>query len=469
MASIQPDDELIKGLDGDTDALSESEMEERRAKFEKRVKQNIAILLQPKKFDANKRAAAATWLGESGEPEAIQHLVKIYQRPAEDPKVKDAAERALSLFKALGEALVDPEMQDETLNLLEGIVYHGRMAKPARWGGGRLRRLNIGLIISALLLFVVGTVFSTPAGTGGEPATNTTPTSEATAPTNALDPQASIDAFREAYLAQDEQLRQVSYQIQLLARGQVGECSQSFEALPELTVDVEFVASDGRFAFFPQAYEGYQQVREVLNRAREALTQYCQTQTPIEAGALAGELLNAQATLARLEPIFGALGITLPPTPTPIPLPTETLTPTPTPAPTATLDAVLLRQQTLAVEQILNSMTGPRGLNEVLLVYWQDALNLGSDAGCRQYPALPLFPAAAQIPANVQALVPPELIASAEAANLGLSLSQQSWAGFISACNSGGLREVATIQIQAAQEAQRAFENAQALLNRIER
>jgi len=469
MTANMPDDELLDNLD-DSQAVDGQEAaakEARQKAFEKNVKKNIAILLSPKKFDAKRRSEAARWLGESGEPEAIEPLVKVYQRPKEDEAVRQAAEKSLGLFKALGQALDDPDMQEDALDLLEGIVYEGKMGKASALSGPRLRQLQVGLVISAVLLFMLGAVFSGPGG--GSPTEATLPPAEATPEPVAGDtPRAVVEAFLAAYSSLDATNRQMMAQMSLASQGMANNCALNLAEPAAFEADAAFVASDAQFALFGDALASYSAAQAIVAPIYQAYNAACASAVPIptdEAARYGGQLLSAQASLDRLPVYLGAFGLSLPPTSTPIIVPTITPSPTFTPTPTATVEPQVVRQQVLAVQQILDVMTGQRGLNSLLLTYWNEALANGSDAGCRQYPAIPLFPAPAQIPANVRDLLPAELSAAAEAANLGLSLSQQSWAAFISACNSRSLIDSAPSQVSLARQADESFSNAAALLS----
>ncbi|MCS6836690.1 MAG: HEAT repeat domain-containing protein [Anaerolineae bacterium] len=467
MTANMPDDELLDNLDDfqAVDGQDEAVRQARERAFQKNVKKNIAILLSPKRFDAKRRAEAARWLGESGEPEAIEPLLKVYQRPKEDEAVRAAAEEALGLFKALGQALEDPDMHDDALSLLEGIVYRGKMGKPHPLRGPRMRQLQIGLIVSALLLFVLGAAFSGPSGSAVEvvPTEEATPTPQPVAQT----PRQIVEAFLDAYVSLDATNRQLVAQMSLAAQRVVTDCTLSLAQPTPFEADLALVSSDAQFALFGDALASYDAAQRVIVLAYDAFRAACDSGTPIspeDAARYGGQLLGAQANLDRLPVYMSAFGLSVPPTPTPITIPTATPSPTPTASPTPTVEPQEVRRQILGIQQILNAMTGQRGLNTLLLGYWNDAINNGSDAGCRQYPGMPLFPASAQIPVNVRNLLPDELNAAAEAANLGLSLSQQSWAAFISACNSRTLRDSAPSQIGLARQAEEAFNNAAALL-----
>lgn len=122
--------------------------QERLERFEAAVKKHIKLLSSP---DAAARRKAAAWLGEAGDPQAITRLKQVYEDD-DDPGVRAAAAYALSMFRALEEALADEKRQAKALNLLENIVHKGQMGRRTRIPGGCLRQLAAGLATSLLVL-----------------------------------------------------------------------------------------------------------------------------------------------------------------------------------------------------------------------------------------------------------------------------------------------------------------------------
>ncbi len=122
--------------------------QERVERFEAAVKKQIKLLSSP---DAAVRRKAAAWLGEAGDPQAITRLKQVYEDD-EDPGVRAAAAYALSMFRALEEALASEKRQPKAMKLLEDIVHKGRMGRRTRIPGGCLRQLAAGLATSLLIL-----------------------------------------------------------------------------------------------------------------------------------------------------------------------------------------------------------------------------------------------------------------------------------------------------------------------------
>ncbi|MBZ0297991.1 MAG: HEAT repeat domain-containing protein, partial [Anaerolineae bacterium] len=115
--------------------------------FEAKVRQNIKQLSSP---DPKRRHQAATWLGEAGDPSAITRLRQIYEED-HDPKVRAAAAYSLGMFRALEEGLAGPN-QEKIVVQLEDIALKGKIGRRTRISVPFLRKLLVGLIVSALIL-----------------------------------------------------------------------------------------------------------------------------------------------------------------------------------------------------------------------------------------------------------------------------------------------------------------------------
>lgn len=122
--------------------------QERLERFDAAVKKHIKLLSSP---NAATRRKAAAWLGEAGDPQAITRLKQVYEEDR-DANVRAAAAYALSMFRALEEALADDKRKDKALQLLENIVHEGKMGRRTRIPGGCLRQLTAGLTTSLLIL-----------------------------------------------------------------------------------------------------------------------------------------------------------------------------------------------------------------------------------------------------------------------------------------------------------------------------
>ena len=130
------DDELFENYDDDDSVgAGAADQEAKIAAFQKKVKGYEKIILNPKQYPVEKRREAVLMLGELGEVESIPSIVKVYQKD-KSPGMKDAAAKALGMFKALEDALYDPDMperQEYAQTLIENIVLHEAVGKRSRF------------------------------------------------------------------------------------------------------------------------------------------------------------------------------------------------------------------------------------------------------------------------------------------------------------------------------------------------
>ena len=118
--------------------------------FEESVRDNIKLLSSK---DPKTRMKAAAWLGEAGDPTAITMLMRVYKDDP-DPKVRDAAQYSLGMFRKLEQELKKPD-QSKVQKLLEDVAVEGKMGRRLPIPVRSLVKLEIGLIISAILVAVL--------------------------------------------------------------------------------------------------------------------------------------------------------------------------------------------------------------------------------------------------------------------------------------------------------------------------
>jgi len=118
--------------------------------FEESVRDNIKLLSSK---DAKSRMKAAAWLGEAGDPTAITMLKQVYKDDP-DPKVRDTAQYSLGMFRKLEEALKQPD-QSKVQKLLEDVAVRGKLGRRLPVSVRSLVKLEIGMLISAVLLVVL--------------------------------------------------------------------------------------------------------------------------------------------------------------------------------------------------------------------------------------------------------------------------------------------------------------------------
>jgi len=118
--------------------------------FEENVRDNIKLLSSK---DPKARMKAAAWLGEAGDPTAITMLKQVYKDDP-DPKVRDTAKYSLGMFRKLEEALKQPD-QSRVQKLLEDVAVRGKIGGRVPISVRSLVKLEIGMLISALLVAVL--------------------------------------------------------------------------------------------------------------------------------------------------------------------------------------------------------------------------------------------------------------------------------------------------------------------------
>lgn len=121
--------------------------------FEEAVRDHIKQLSSK---DAKARMKAAAWLGEAGDPTAITMLKQVYKDDP-DPKVRDTAKYSLGMFRKLEEELKKPD-QSKVHKLLEDVAVHGKMGRRSIVQTRSLVKLEIGMLISAILVAVLAMV-----------------------------------------------------------------------------------------------------------------------------------------------------------------------------------------------------------------------------------------------------------------------------------------------------------------------
>lgn len=468
MASpLDDEDEL---LDDDGDSAEDAELRKKEAAFKAKVEGLIAIILKPKQHPVAKRKEAVLMLGELGEPSAIESLVKVYEKD-KSPGMKDAAAYALGQMRALQDALEladdDEEIRAHVDSLIAGIILEGKIGKRA---AVPRRTLNIAagaLLVSFILLMLLGVLLG-----GGD-----TPTLDATAqaalPTalGGLDATGNIietpmdapgvaGALMTYFVALNTDNRTLQAQLRELIQGRSPDCSANLLAKPPQFVVPDTVTQ----AELTSSAERLNAAAAELQPVYTAYQNHCNNSALLDAAQaneLTNTLIKVQNDTFDIPEILGAMGVTLPPTPTPnLPTATPSLTPTPTLTitPSPTFDTGTIRVHRLGLQQIVDTMTGTRGHNSLILTYWTDVTSSGSTGGCLNLPPPPI-PENYVLPDDVAAAVP-ELADATLKVNTGLTLSRQTWQAFDTACQSNSLGQVVSVQLQAAQTAQDAFNQA---------
>lgn len=470
------DDELLGEFDDDDAGGGDSSGQNRIQAFEQELQQKLAILRSSRR-STEERVEAAYWLGEAGDPTAIQTLVRVYER-TNDAQLKQATAYALGMFKALDEALFggDPERAAFAQERIEAIVMRGEFGKRAakRRGGGSLG-CSLLLMLSFVALLAAGFILPGAVGTLALPANDPAAAGPTATPTST--PSAT----------------QVLIEIERISRDLRDEANNLLVQLQAISTqvtspDCTLTFSDGFYT--PPAYvtaesypdlitlvESLNSAAGQLNRVQAAFTSYCADPAALsrqEAADLQTDVINAQITLTGLRERLGQIDFATP-TPSPTGLPTETatttatqtLTPTITLTPTPTVDANLLNREILTVQLIVDNMTQPiNGPASRLLNHWQDIQRTGDTDACLDPNPQRTIPENYIPDADLLEEVP-ELESIASLVNIGLEQTRTSWAELANVCpqRSGARQQSASVQIQVVQNALDAFSEAQQLID----
>lgn len=468
MASpLDDDDEL---LEDDGDSAEDAELQKKEAAFKAKVDGLIAIILKPKQHPVAKRKEAVLMLGELGEPSAIEPLIKVYEKD-KSPGMKEAAAYALGQMRALQDALElaedDEDIRTHVDSLIAGIILDGKIGKSTP-----VPRRTLNIAAGALLVSFIGLMLLGVLLGGGDSAV-TDATAQAALPTalggidatgniieTPMDAAGVAGALMNYFMALNTDNRTLQGQFRELIQGRSPDCSANLLVNPP-----PFVVPDTlNETNLTTSAERLNTAATELQPVYTAYQNHCNNSAPLaaaQANELTNTLIKVQNDTFDIPEILGAMGITLPPTSTPnVPTATPSLTPTATLTitPSPTFDPGKIRVHRLGLQQIVDTMTGTRGHNSLVLTYWTDVTSSGSTGGCLNLPPPPI-PENYVLPDDVAAAVP-ELADATVKINTGLTLSRQTWQTFDVGCGNNTLGQVVGVQIQAAQTAQDAFNQA---------
>lgn len=412
--------------------------------FEDEVRKNIKLLSSD---NAKVRRKAAAWLGEAGDPSAITRLRQVYK---EDPdrKVRDAAGYSLGMFRALEQGL-DSDKREAVMKRLEDIAVRGRIGRRARFRASALRRINLGLLVSLVMLLAFTFVvwprlapslagLSLNAGTG-----------------NRTVVLRNVEDFVTKVSADATTLQR---QYQNVLGGGTVDCSVTFTSPAP---------------YDPAAASGHSDLMAIIERANTALaglndakTAFVQAcppnNTPLTGAEIGAPLSKLTPVIQALPEITAALatarGEAVVPTPT---VPQATAAPTAV-LPTST-PAYDVTPHTTALTAIIDRMEGAGGANAVLAQYWADVRASGTTGGCGG--AAPTIPGNYALPEADLNQAPQELKLAVDTVNTGLELVRRGWTQFTQACSANNLAGALENGAVTTEAATRAFEGARAALN----
>lgn len=280
--------------------LSGDEINQRVAAYEKLTKQNMRKAVKAKQFKKNERLEAIQWLGESGNPKAIEALLKVYKKD-KTPGMKEAAAYALGQFRAHKRDEDDPEITNDAVQRIDDIILYDKYGKRAN--ASMLIFVEIGLVILAIVLFAVGF------GKSGQNA-NASQTESyeqtATAPTWTPDTEDALQNDLETYFA-DLNADANFYQQQLAAatRSESPNCDLSLLAnAPHYNISPLW-ENDARFT---PLLTQLNDIRTEMEEVSSAYASACSGGLALsrdDALNLGGIIINVQRTLAETRGTMG--------------------------------------------------------------------------------------------------------------------------------------------------------------------
>lgn len=469
-------DDLLAGLDENETESDETDLDtKRQAAFEARVDTYIRAAMSPK-LAKNKRLKAIEFLGESGEPKAIPTLVRIYNND-KDPKVRQAAEYSLGMFRALDDALDGPQA-DRALDLLSDIVNEGQLGHRAKNGP---YYIALGILFVTLIIF--GGIAAVIASSGGSIGGIGTPKETATPSQTPLPPNAdAVGAeLRMLYTDLINDAALLQQQMQVAGRGESINCELEFTQ--PSAVPVPAGLTEAETADLTVIADPLNEAQASLAQLLSVFQQSCNSQTAIpreDAADYGGTIVDIQRNLNALAADISTLPEEMP-TPMPVPptateviateVPTEEASPTIDVTATSEAESVesvdvrAMQQELVRMQVIVDEMTTFRGGITILLQYWNDVEFSGSTLGCREI--VPTIPENYVLPEGMAETAPAAMISAVDNLNLALDLSRQAWEGFTSTCARGeaALANVVAQQKIVAVTAQSAFSDAESDIN----
>jgi len=203
--------------------------------FEEQVRDNIKLLSSK---DPKARLKAAAWLGEAGDPTAITMLMRVYKDDPE-PKVRDTAKYSLGMFRKLEEELKKPD-QSRVQKLLEDVAVHGKTGRRVPVPVRSLVKLELGMVISAILVAVLAFVVPSMFRQGAPAATQQSEQSATAIPTIVV-PTAPAIANKDRLTVVNElqatltlvtsNATKLQTQYQSMTTGGSLDCKQTFDTL----------------------------------------------------------------------------------------------------------------------------------------------------------------------------------------------------------------------------------------------
>jgi hypothetical protein len=423
--------------------------------FEAKVSENIKLLSST---DAKVRRKAAEWLGEAGDPRAITRLRQVYKEDR-DKKVRQAAAYSLGMFRALEHGLAGSK-RETVVKLLEDIALRGKMGRRSSLRKSTLAKINVGLLIAAILLLLFNFVLWPTL----KPILNQTPGTASVATNDneaedvpAKDRDTLLSELNSQLTLVRNDVERLQSQFQTVLGGSTVNCGVFFNNPAEYNAasaqnepDIAAIIADLNAA------------RSSLATAKESYDQACPpNSTPLtaaEVGAPMSHVVQALTSLASVEEALAAVtsgAVESTESVTQEAVTQVAATPTP---------EINVRLHLTSLGAIVDNVQAARGANTILNQYWSDVRSSGTRAGCDQ--PVPNIPPDYVLPEADGAALP-NLKLATDLVNGGLSFLRQGWTQYTNACNANNLPNALTAGSQMAQNATSAFENAQTMLTTV--
>ncbi len=423
--------------------------------FEAEVKAKIKLLASSK--DATVRRQAAEWLGEAGDPTAITSLASAYKSD-KDARVRDAARYSLGMFRKLEQALEDDN--DAAMQTLEDIALKGKIGRRLGFPTRLLVKIELGLLLSALLVaalaFVLPPMLRGGSG-GGTQQTITQPTSA---------PQSGVPADKDrptlvgdltgalTLLSANATKLQAQYQ-GVLGGGSLT-CTETFDSLDP----VQLSSNNTRdFPDLATAAQDINNAQQALAEAKATYDRVCEQEQEVPAAEFGAPMAGVVAVLQSIPAIQQTLSGVAPVDSTP----TAEAAVVPEVQPT-TIDTTALRNHLTSLQTIIDDMNAARGPYTLLNQFWTESGTTGTE-GCGQ-----LINVNTDIPANYtisteDAQTYAGLSLAADVVNTGLQLLRQGWESFTASCSRNTTGPDSVTGLQFTQSVKTAFDSATGQIN----
>jgi hypothetical protein len=422
--------------------------------FEAEVKAKIKQLSAK---DAATRRKAAAWLGEAGDPTAITSLAQAYKNDA-DPRVKEAAGYSLGMFRKLEQEL-EGDDSEVAVALLEKVALEGKMGGRPRIAKRALVKLELGLLLSAILVAALAFVLPGVLKGGGAassvetPIDGTTPVASGVDSVPDKDRAVIVGELRGAWTQLNNNATKLQTQYQTVLGGSTFNCSEFFDALTPTALSV---SNAEQFPELATISRDINQAQTDLTAAKAAYDRVCFQSETLSAGDFGGPMGATVGVVMNLPVIETALtaaeasatGATV--------VPDQVV---PTIEPTTASSTVDLRPHLIALQNIIDNVTATNGAFKLLQQYWTEAASAGGTQGCSYLIDVATIPANYELPAEI-APAAPTLRVSTDLVNTGLQAVRDGWQTFSLACSANTLSQYAADSVLRMDAAQQAFDNA---------